>query len=78
MVQPMTTALDTNIGHYERDGVRYEMRALLDELSLTYHVVERAPDGDTRRLKAHLRSLWEARRWAEDFRRAVRSRPARR
>lgn len=74
----MTTALDTSLGSYEHEGERYELRALLDELSLTYHVVERAPDGSTRRLRAHLRSLWEARRWAEEFRseRACRRRAA--
>jgi hypothetical protein len=43
---------------------RRELGALLDELCLTYHVVERTPDGKTRRLKAHLLSLAEARSWA--------------
>ena len=68
MVPPMTIAMDTSLGHYECDGVRYELRAQLDELSLTYHVLQRGPDGRPRRLKAHLSSLWEARRWAEALR----------
>jgi hypothetical protein len=53
---------------YEDDTGEYELLALLDELSLTYHVVERAADGRTRRLKAHLSSLAEARRWARTVR----------
>ena len=53
---------------YEADTGEHELFALLDELSLTYHVVERAADGRTRRLKAHFSSLAEARRWARTVR----------
>jgi hypothetical protein len=49
------------------DGEPHELRAVLDELSLTYHVVLVRRHGDRRRLKAHAASLAQARRWAGDF-----------
>jgi hypothetical protein len=64
----MRNPLDIRLGHYDDERGRHELHALLDELTLTYHVVARGPDGRVRRLKAHLRSLQEARRWVRAFR----------
>ena len=41
--------------------------AVLDELTLTYSIVERAADGETRLLRRHVPSLREARRWAAAY-----------
>ena len=44
----------------------YRLYAVLDELTLTYRVIQRAPDGDTHSMRQHIPSLREARRWACD------------
>jgi hypothetical protein len=49
------------------DGPRW-LRGVLDELTLTYSVVERATDGETRLLRRHVPSLREARHWAVAYR----------
>lgn len=41
-----------------------QLRAVLDEMTLTYTVVERGPGSRTRALRRHVASLREARRWA--------------
>jgi hypothetical protein len=43
------------------DGPR-QLTAVLDELTLTYSVVEHGVGGRTRKLRRHVRSLREARR----------------
>jgi hypothetical protein len=50
----------------------HRLFAVLDELTLTYAVVERGPGGETRTVRRHLSSLREARAWA----RACRERQA--
>jgi hypothetical protein len=46
---------------------RLHLRAVLDELTLTYTLVQRGPDGRTRELRRHISSLREARRWAARY-----------
>jgi hypothetical protein len=45
------------------DG-RRQLRAVLDELHLTYSIVESGPGDCVRELRRHVASLREARRWA--------------
>jgi hypothetical protein len=47
---------------------RRQLWAVLDELTLTYRVVVRAPDGSSRALRRHVASLREARAWAGGYR----------
>lgn len=58
---------DIRLTHYRHEGEKNELRAVLDELSLTYHVVLLRENGERRQLKAHAASLADARRWAEAF-----------
>ena len=55
-----------NVLLYERDaaGGRQQLRAVLDELTLTYTIVESGPGGRRRELRRHVPSLRDARRWA--------------
>ena len=64
MLRTMPNLVEIPLCHYVDDAGQHFLSAVLDELSLTYHVVERGADGRTRRLKAHLPSLAEAREWA--------------
>lgn len=52
---------------YERDaaGSRQQLRAVLDELTLTYTIVESGSGGRRRELRRHVPSLRDARRWAQ-------------
>lgn len=60
----MRPPLDIPLCHYESgDGPR-RLSARLDELTLTYCVVERDPEGRALLLRRHVLSLREARRWA--------------
>jgi hypothetical protein len=45
------------------DGPR-QLVAVIDELTLTYTIVEHNADGQTRRLRQHVPTLRDARRWA--------------
>jgi hypothetical protein len=56
--------IDRPLGAYEGRDALCRLSAVLDELTLTYSIVERAADGDTRLLRRHVPSLREARRWA--------------
>jgi hypothetical protein len=53
---------------YEDADDRYQLWAALDELTLTYSVLVRAPDGASRPLRRHLASLRDARAWAGAYR----------
>jgi hypothetical protein len=46
------------------EGHRYRLYAVLDELTLTYSLIERGPDGRERPLRRHLKSLGDTRRLA--------------
>ena len=53
---------------YEDANDRYQLWAVLDELTLTYSVLVRAPDGSSRPLRRHVASLRDARAWAGGYR----------
>jgi hypothetical protein len=53
---------------YEDANNPCQMWAVLDELTLTYSVVVRAPNGSSRALRRHVASLREARAWAGGYR----------
>jgi hypothetical protein len=53
---------------YKIGDDRHELSAALDELTLTYCIVDRGPGERTRRLRRHVPSLREARRWACSYR----------
>jgi hypothetical protein len=53
---------------FERANNRSQLWAVLDELTLTYSVVVRAPDGSSFALRRHVPSLREARVWAGGYR----------
>jgi hypothetical protein len=59
--------IDRPLCAYEGRDVPCRLRAVLDELTLTYSIVERAADGETRLLRRHVPSLREARRWAAAY-----------
>jgi hypothetical protein len=46
----------------------YQLWAVLDELTLTYSVCVRTPDGSSRALRRHVASLRDARAWAGGYR----------
>jgi hypothetical protein len=52
--------------HYDF-GTPQRLVAVLDELTLTYGVILRGPDGRSRCLRRHLASLSAARAWAEQY-----------
>jgi hypothetical protein len=51
----------------------YRLYAVLDELTLTYDIVQRGPGGVARPLRRHVRSLIDARHCASAFTSASRS-----
>jgi hypothetical protein len=53
---------------YEDAEAWYQLSAVLDELTLTYSVILRAPDGRRRTLRRHVASLRDARTWARNHR----------
>jgi hypothetical protein len=55
---------ETLLCHYVTAAGRHELIAVRDELSLTYGVMLRRPDGGTRMLRELVPSLRNARRWA--------------
>jgi hypothetical protein len=53
---------------YHDELGRHELFAVLDELSLTYRVAVRHPDGRIYALRQFIPSRRNARRWAEHYR----------
>jgi hypothetical protein len=53
---------------YKNANDWYQLWAVLDELTLTYSVLLRAPDGSSRALRRHVASLRDARAWAGGYR----------
>jgi hypothetical protein len=64
----MGLPLDIPLCHYETGDGRQRLSARLDELTLTYCVVEQGPEGRTLELRRYVPSLREARRWATAYR----------
>jgi hypothetical protein len=54
--------------HYDDGDGRRLLSATLDELTLTYCVVEQGRDGHALTLRRHVPSLLDARRWATTYR----------
>jgi hypothetical protein len=67
--------IDTPVCAGEGRDVPCRPIVVLDELTLTYSIVERAADGETRLLRRHVPSLREARRWAAAYREPQRFAP---
>ena len=59
---------DIPLCHYESGDGRRRLSARLDELTLTYCVVEHGPEGRALGLRRYVPSLREARRWATAYR----------
>ena len=72
----MPLSVDVLLYDYETPDGRCQLSAVLDELTLTYSVVELGAGGRTRKLRRHVRSLREARRWADDYGSARTRRPS--
>ena len=80
-LEPMVTAVATGhdqamqmrIAHerflcdYKSANDWYQLWAVLDELTLTYTVLVRGPDGSSRALRRHVASLRDAREWARGY-----------
>jgi hypothetical protein len=62
----MPLPIDVLLCDYETTDGRCQPSAVLDELTLTYSDVERGGDR-TRKLRRHMPSLREARRWAGTY-----------
>jgi hypothetical protein len=60
----MSKPIDVLLCEYEGLGGRHQLRAVLDELTLTYTIVERRHGGQTQELRRHVSTLQDARRWA--------------
>ena len=67
--------IDRPLCPYEGRDAPCRLSAVLDELTLTYSIVERAADGETRLLRRHVPSLREARRWVAAHRERQRFAP---
>ena len=63
----MLTQDDIFLCEHSDLGSRQRLVAVLDELTLTYSVILRGPDGSSRCLRRHLASLSAARAWAERY-----------
>jgi hypothetical protein len=61
----MPKPIDVLLCEREAVGGRQQLRAVLDELTLTYTIVVRGPGGPRRELRRHVPSLRDARRWAQ-------------
>ena len=64
----MHPPLDIPLCDYDSGDSRRRLSARLDELTLTYCVVERDPEDLVLSLKRHVLSLREARQWATAYR----------
>jgi hypothetical protein len=62
----MALPIDVLLCDYETTDGLCQLSAVLDELTLTYSVVERG-GGRTRKLQRHMPSLREARWWAGTY-----------
>jgi hypothetical protein len=60
----MPKPIDEPFRECQAAGGSVQPHAVLDELTLTYTVVERGHGGRTRELRRHVSSLRDARRWA--------------
>lgn len=60
----MPLPIDVLLCEYETSDSRRQLRAVLDELTLTYTIVDRDRGGRKRMLRRHVSSLREARAWA--------------
>ena len=67
-VMPIQIPNELFLCDYERANGRWQLWAMLDELTLTYSVVVRAPDGSSFVLRRHVASMREARAWAGGYR----------
>ena len=65
---PMPTIPEDILCEYVTDAGRHELVAVLDELSLTYRILIRSPDGTTRIVRELIPSRRNARRWALHYR----------
>jgi len=61
---PMPTTSEDILCGYVTDAGRHELVAVLDELSLTYRILIRSPDGTTRVVRELIPSRRNGRRWA--------------
>ena len=59
----MPVSIDVLLSETETAEGRRRLRAVVDELTLTYTIVEDSGDR-SRELRRHVRSLGDARRWA--------------
>jgi hypothetical protein len=64
----MRIANERFLCNYDDANDRHQLWAVLDELTLTYSVLVRAPDGASRPLRRHVASLRDARAWAGGYR----------
>ena len=64
----MPTIPETVLCEYVTDAGRHELVAELDDLSLTYRVLVRDPDGTSRIVRELIPSRRDARRWASHYR----------
>lgn len=67
----MHRPIDVPLCSYDTADGRRRLSAVLDELTLTYSIVERAPDGRSRTVRRHVPSMREARAWAARRHRSV-------
>ena len=65
---PMQIPNERFLCDYARANGRWQVWAMRDELTLTYSVVVRAPDGTSFALRRHVASMREARAWAGGYR----------
>jgi hypothetical protein len=65
---PMQIESELFLCDYERANGRWQLWAVLDELTLTYSVITRAPNGPSFELRRHVPSMREARVWASRYR----------
>ena len=65
---PVQTPEEILLCEYADQLGRHQLYAVLDELSLTYRVAIRYPDGRSRPLREHVPSRLNALKWAEHYR----------
>jgi hypothetical protein len=70
----MPSSSDIPLCVYVDSAGRHELSAAVDELTLTYDVVDSGPDRRRRVLSRHFASLRSARAWATAYRDAIQPR----
>jgi hypothetical protein len=70
----MPSSSDIPLCVYVDSGGRHQLSAAVDELTLTYDVVDSGPDRRRRVLSRHFASLRSARAWATAYRDAIQPR----